>query len=92
MIYKPAYILEFCPSGVKAGSAEGMSHCCSVVRGYNEVFKRQSIEHLINPEINLICFHNKALLASPASKCYLSAFLRDYTHPNHLPGSSHESH
>lgn len=102
MIYKPAHILEFCPSlfsdggGVKTGG--GWLHGGNVslrlrcARGYNEVLKRRSIEQLINPEINLICFHNKALLAGPASKRYLSAFLRDYARPNHLPGSSHESH
>lgn len=97
MIYKPAHTLEFCPSlfssgGVKAGSMEERLSAAVLCEGYNEVFKRRSIEQLINPEINLICFHNKALLASPASKRYLSAFLRDYTRPNHLPGSSHESH
>lgn len=44
---------------------------------YNKIFKRQPIEQLINPKINLICFHSKTLLASPSSKRYLSAFLKD---------------
>lgn len=69
-----------------------LANAAALWEEYNKVFKRQSIEQLINPEINLICFHNKALLADPASKRYLSAFLKDYTRPNHLPGSSHESH
>ena len=59
---------------------------------YNKIVERQSIEQLINPQINLICFHNKTLLAVPSSKRYLSALLKDYTLPNHLPGSSQESH
>lgn len=59
-------------------------HAAVLFEKYNKISARQSIEQLINPKINLICFHNKTLLAVPSSKRYLSALLKDYTLPNHL--------
>lgn len=74
-----------CLKGCRVDSS--LPHTAVLLEKYNKILARQSIEQLINPKINLICFHNKTLLAVPSSKRYLSALLKDYTLPNHLPGS-----
>lgn len=73
-------LLKDCLSG---GSAES-----NIIR----FFVGESIEQLINPKINLICFHNKTLLAISSFEHCLPAFLKDYKLPHHLPSSSQESH
>lgn len=76
-------------SGLESSSQnEHLTNTAILWEEHNKIFKRQTMELLISPKINLICFHNKTVLASPFSKRYLSAFLKDYTHLNHLPASS----